>query len=286
MGLARAAHHSVQAIAVARRLLTDRQIQLVMGFGSFSTGGVILAARLIGLPTAILEANVEFGLANRWLRPWVTRVFLGLGSPASTVVGVPLRAAEVPPDDAPPRRHSGTIRILVVSGSRGADFFASRLPQVFHQVVARGVGVEVRQQATSGQDLRERYASVGISATVEPFIHDMAAAYAWADVVIARGGANTIAELAMAGRPALLVPLADASANHQVANADLWGRSGAGLAVPEHAWQDDAVISWLITMATNADAWRACAHAGRRLARPDAATHIAADCVRLVRRSQ
>ena len=285
-GLARAAWRTSQSIGVARRSLAGHHAQLAMGFGGFASGGVIVAARTLGLRTAILEANVEFGLANRWLRPWVDRVFLGLGSPQSSVAGVPVRSSVVSLADAPPRHPpQDTLRILVVSGSRGRDFFAEHLPPVLARLVSAGIRIKVRQQAAVPGVLREQYASLDIPATIEPFVEDIAGAYAWADVAIARGGASTIAELAIAGLPALLVPLADASANHQAANAELWQRAGAGIAIAERDWRDDVVIAWLHAMATDEPAWRARSRAARDLARPNAATHIAEECVRLIRRA-
>ena len=283
-GLARAAVRTMQSITVARRILAGHQTQLAMGFGGFASGGVLLAARTLGLPTAIIEANVEFGLANRWLRPWADHVFQGLGAPQSSVVGVPVRQSVVSLRDAPPRPPHRALRILVASGSRGADFFAERLPPVLQRLVSLGIPVEVRQQAAVPGALRERYASLAIDATVDSFVEDIAAAYAWADVAVARGGASTIAELAIAGLPALLVPLADASANHQAANTGLWQREGAGVAVSETHWSADAVTSWLQTMATNEPSWRASSQAAHALARPDAAAHIAEACARLIRR--
>ncbi len=285
LGLARAAQHSLHAIAVARHTLRDRGVHLAMGFGGFASGGVLLAARSLRLPTAILEANVELGLANRWLRPWMTRVFQGLGAPGAPVVGVPIRSSVTALHTASPAPPHDTLRILVASGSRGADFFAARLPAVLHRLVSCGIPVEVRQQATSPVPVRERYAALAVTATVEPFVDDMAAACAWADVAITRAGASTIAELACAGLPALLVPLADASANHQAANANLWQRTGAGLALPEQAWTDDAAFEWLHTMATDAPSRRGCELAARALARPHAAMHIAEGCVRLMGRA-
>ena len=282
-GLARAAIKTTQSIAAARRILADQHMQLAMGFGGFASGGVILAARTLGMPTAILEANVEFGLANRWLRPWVNRVFQGLGPPRSSVVGVPIRPSVVSLRDASRRPPHRGLRIIVASGSRGADFFAEHLPPVLQRLVSLGIPVEVRQQAAVPGALRERYASLAIAATIDPFVEDIAAAYAWANVAIARGGASTIAELAIAGLPALIVPLADASANHQAANADLWRRVGAGLAINENDWNGDAVTSWLQAMATDEPVWRASERAARDLARPDAAAHIAEECARLIR---
>ncbi len=254
-----------------------------MGFGSFASGGVILAARSLGLPAAILEANVEVGLANRWLRPWVTQTFQGLGPEFSPTVGVPVRASVAALHGAgrdAPRR---SLRVLVASGSRGADFFAGRLPAALRLLVAHDIRVEVRQQAADTAPLRAQYAALGITAEVLPFLDDIAGAYAWADVAITRGGAGTIAELAIAGVPALVVPLSSASANHQAANARLWEQTGAGISIDEDRWTDAAVAAWLLTMATDEGAWRACAHAARRLARPAAATHLAAAVLQLIR---
>jgi len=285
IGLARAAQHTLHAIVVARRILRDHRTQVVMGFGGFASGGVLLAARTLGLPTAILEANVELGLANRWLRPWMTRTFQGLGTPHASITGVPVRRSVVSAVDQSVRPPHDTLRILVASGSRGADFFAARLPQILHRMRASGVPLEVRQQASAPDALRKRYKALSVDATVDAFVSDIGSAYTWADVVIARGGANTIAELALAGLPALLVPLADAAANHQAANAALWQHAGAGLAIPEHKWRDETVATWLTTMAMDLDARARAAGAARTLALPDAATRIAEECVRLTRRS-
>lgn len=263
-GLARAGLTTSQSFVTARRALVDRRVQLVMGFGGFASGGVILAARTLGLTTAILEANVEFGLANRWLRPWVDRVFLGLGPPETSVTGVPVRMS-VMTVRRDIRLAAGPLRILVASGSRGTEFFATHLPSVIKRLVARGVAVQIRQQT-------------------DAFIDDIAGAYDWADIALARGGASTIAELAVTGLPALIVPLAEASADHQAANAALWQRAGAGPAILERDWREDAVVDWLQVMATDAESRRAASCAARRLARPDAAAEIAGECLRLITR--
>ncbi|MBP6775011.1 MAG: glycosyltransferase [Gemmatimonadaceae bacterium] len=284
-GLARAATHTTQAIVIARRILADHHTQLVMGFGGFASGGVLLAARSLRVPTAILEANVDVGLANRWLRPWVTRVFQGLGPPQSST-GVPIRAS-MSADTAIHRSSPHVpLRVLVASGSRGSDFLDEQLPPVLDQLGALGIRVHVRQQSDTPEPLRERYAHLGIAANIDGFVDDFADAHAWADVAIARGGASTIAELAAAGVPALLVPLADASANHQAANAALWQRAGAGLSVTERDWHRDLAVSWLQTMATDPASWQIQSRAAHTLARVGAADDIAAACVQLIQRSQ
>lgn len=281
-GLARAGRRTMQSIGVARAALVDHQIQLVVGFGGFASGGVMLAARTLGLPTAIFEANVEFGLANRWLRPWVGHVFLGLGRSSGSAIGVPVRAsvsAMITETREAPR---GALRVLVASGSRGADFFDSRLPAALGAVAAMGIPVEVHQQSSTPDVVQRRYDEHGVAARVEPFIDDIAGAYRWADVAITRGGANTIAELACAALPALLVPLADASANHQAANARLWQETGAGAALEESDWQSDTVVSWLRQMATDPITWSKHSAAARGLARPSAAQELATACAHLI----
>lgn len=282
-GLARAAVSTLQAVGVARRTLREHGVHMAMGFGSFVTGGVLLAARQLGIPTMILEANVEFGLANRWLRPVVDRVVLGLAVSGDSAVGVPVRRAVqvVGRDGVVPR--GDTFRILVASGSRGAAFLAARVPEVVCHLQAAGRRLEVWQQAPQPALVRQQYAAAGVDAIVEPFIEHMAAAYAWADVAITRAGASTIAELAAVGVPALLVPLEDASANHQAANADAWQRAGAGVALTEREWTVERASGWLSRMRSDPPAWQASSSAARRLARPDAASHIAGLCLQMAR---
>ncbi len=285
VGLARAGWRTARAAAIARNRLAAHRSQLVLGFGGHATGGVLLAARTLGLSTAILEANVEFGLANRWLRPWVDHVFQGLAAPGQTVVGVPVRPALAALRDTPRRPPHHVLRVLALSGSRGSHVLAERVVEVLQRLVSHGIRVEVRQQAPAPAELRDRYRSLGIEATVDPFIEDVAGAYASADVAIARAGANTIAELAVARLPAVLIPLADASADHQAANAALWEAAGAGPAVREHDWHPDAIASWLRTLATDESSWCAGSRAAGTLARPDAAAHVVDECVRLIQRS-
>jgi UDP-N-acetylglucosamine--N-acetylmuramyl-(pentapeptide) pyrophosphoryl-undecaprenol N-acetylglucosamine transferase len=110
----------------------------------------------------------------------------------------------------------------------------------------------------------------------------MAEALLWADFAITRGGAGTIAELALAGLPALLVPLADAAADHQSANADAYARSGAAEWVREADWQDDRVAARLEAILASPERRGAMARAARAGARPDAAAHIVLDCEAMI----
>src|SRR6185436_15091925 len=123
------------------------------------------------------------------------------------------------------------------------------------------------------------YRLAGVKATVAPYLDAIASAYHWADLVIARSGAGTIAEIAAAGVPALLVPLADAPGDHQAANATAVAATGAGIVVREDEWRCDPLAVQLTALLGEAN-WAAAA--ARNLARPDAAARIVDDCEALM----
>jgi UDP-N-acetylglucosamine--N-acetylmuramyl-(pentapeptide) pyrophosphoryl-undecaprenol N-acetylglucosamine transferase len=277
-----------RGLAQARRVLRAQGARLVLGIGGYASGSILLAARTLGARVAIHEANVVPGLANRLLAPFAHRVYLGFAAaaPAFTtrdllVTGHPLRAEigalatglrEPPGGDRP-------ARVLVLSSTRGEAFFAERVPALLASIARRGIPVEARHQSgrIAVDDVARAYRRVGVPATVAPYLETVAVDYRWADLVVARAGAGTIAEIAAAGLPALLVPLADASADHQAANAAAVAAAGASITVREADWQCDPLAAQT-TALLRPVAWRAAAAAVRRLARPDAADRIVAEC--------
>jgi len=272
------------AIRVARSALVARRARIVIGFGGFASGGVLLAARTLKLFTAIHESNVEPGLANRWLQHVVHRVYVAHAQSTLTGfhVGMPVRSAIARLATEARRPPAGTLRVLILTGSRGAGFLGTVMPDVLRPVVASGIAVEVLQQIHDDEalTLAARYASLDIAARLVPFLEDMQTAYGWADVAIARGGASTLAELAVAGVPAAIVPLADAAADHQTSNTQPWVAAGAGPAVPESAASAAALTAWLAQMASQPSAWRAASEGARTLASPGAANRLVEDCMR------
>ena len=278
----RALHQTSRGVLAARRVLREEGIRLAVGFGGFASAGVLIAARTLGLATVIHEANVEPGLANALLHRFVDRSYATVEGalPGAVAVGLPVRASIATLASRDPAPPSGVLRLLVLSGSRGAGFLGSVVPEALCSLTRRGLAVEVLHHAGSAacEPLTRRYAAAGVDARVVPFIADMAQAYQWAHVAIARAGANTIEELAIAGLPAILVPLADAAADHQSANARRWEASGAGLRVAERDWETADAAHWLHRIAADAGAWRTCSQSARRLAQPSAALRMADDC--------
>ena len=289
MGRVAALARAIAGARRARSLLGSRGIQLVIGFGGYATGGVVVAARTLGIPTAIVEPNVEPGLANRWLGHVVDRVYVSWATTRDSfredrtmVIGTPVRTAMVTGarDHRAPLRDACSMRVFVTSASRGGSFLAEHVPAMLGAVRAGGLAVEAWHQSADAEPhaVEEAYRRAGVPARVERFVDDMGAAYAWADVVVARAGASTLAELAGGGLASLLVPLADAAGDHQAANARAFAEAGAAWWIREAEWETSAVAARLAKLLTDERARSALGGAARRLATPDAADRIVTDC--------
>ena len=270
----------MRAVNAARAVLRRRRPRAVIGFGGFASGPGGLAAWLSRLPLLVHEQNRAPGMTNRVLSKLARRTLSGFpGSFASEeVAGNPVRAAiaSLPPPEQRLAGRDGALRLLVLGGSQGARALNEALPVA---LAALGdVAVDVRHQC--GEKLRtdaERaYAQAGVAARVEAFIDDMAAAYAWADLVVCRAGASTLAELCAVGVGSVLVPFAAAVDDHQTRNAEYLVENGAAVLLKQDA-QLAANLQPLLRALVAEPARRlAMATAARALARPDAAARIAA----------
>lgn len=291
-GRLRAVSQLAVGVRRARHVLTRERIDLVIGFGGYASAGAVLGARSLGLAAALHEANVGLGLTNRLLGSVVDRVLLGWEGAATRaagrrgrVVGTPIR-----PDIAAlageTRRplDAARLHVLVCGGSQGSPFLNRHAPELVGVLRGAGVEVAVRHQSGSGgaDDVRAAYARWAVSAQVEAYVDDMAAAYRWADVAIACGGAATLAELAAAGLPALLVPLAAAADDHQAENAAAFAAATGVPWVREAAWDAAAVGQRLLGLLRDRDAWSGLCERTRRQARLDAAAAVVAQCEALL----
>jgi UDP-N-acetylglucosamine--N-acetylmuramyl-(pentapeptide) pyrophosphoryl-undecaprenol N-acetylglucosamine transferase len=282
----------VPTVALARRVLGARGVRLVIGTGGAATGGVVLAARSLGLGTAILEPNAVPGLANRLLSRVAERAYvtfdsaLGRFPPGRAFkTGLPLRAsrASVRGNRTPPSAER-PVHLFVTGGSRGDAFLATQVPLVAARLQEAGLSLDVRHQVAAIDPgvVARNYSQLHVRAQVLPFLDDMADAYDWADMIIARAGAGTIAELALAGVPSLLVPLADAAADHQAANAAAFADIGACVWVREDDWAPDHVAARMNEVLGTPATWMSMSSAARVFATPHAARDVVADCERLM----
>lgn len=273
----------------AARLLRSLQPGAIVGFGGYPCVPPIAAARLSGMkmPVILHEQNAVLGRANRSLAKRVTVLALSAAGttrvPAgirTVVTGNPVRPAIAGLADAPYEAPTpdGPINLLVTGGSLGARVLSDIVPQALIALPAEfRTRLRVVQQARQedGARVRAAYQAAGIAAEVAPFFADMAQRLATAHLVIARAGASTTAELAVTGRPALLVPLPSAIDDHQSANAAILAQAGAAWVLPQTQFTVDAVADQLAVLFADPSLLSAASLAARHIARADAVALLA-----------
>ena len=274
----------LRALWAAWRVLRRLRPRAVLALGGFAAGPGGLAAFLQRVPLLVHEQNAIAGVTNRVLARLARRVLCGFPDalPHGEWVGNPVRAAIAAL--APPERRmadrTGAARLLVLGGSQGARALnrvlpqalallpAAARPQIWHQCGAQGL-----------EDTRAAYAAAAVVARIEPFIEDMAQAYAWADLAVCRAGALTLAELAAAGLGAILVPYPHAVDDHQTRNGNVLVQAGAALLLPEATLGAADLAARLGELLADRARLLGMAQAARTLARPQAAARIASACM-------
>ena len=272
----------LRAVRAAAVVLRARRPDAVVSFGGYAAGPGGIAARIAGVPLLVHEQNRAAGMTNKALAKVARRVLVGFPQTFAreTHVGNPVRAqiAQLPPPDARMLQngtfgHAGALRLLVLGGSQGARALNGAVPRA---VAALG-GIDVWHQAGEKllDEARQAYADAGVEARVDPFIADMAAAYAWADIVVCRAGALTLAELCAVGVGSVLVPFPQAVDDHQTRNAEYLVERGAALLLPQGDDLAARLQAVLAELAADPGRRLAMARAARALAMPDAAANVA-----------
>ncbi|QIK38380.1 undecaprenyldiphospho-muramoylpentapeptide beta-N-acetylglucosaminyltransferase [Caldichromatium japonicum] len=278
-----------RAVGQAHAILRQQQPGAVLGMGGFVSAPGGLAAQLLGIPLLIHEQNSIPGLANRLLAHIADRVFESFpGSFPSRrgaiLSGNPVRQAiiELPPPEERMQGRTGPAHLLVLGGSLGAQALNRTLPQALalldpakRPLVLHQAGERLLAEAQAA------YQAAGLTAEVVPFIRDMAAAYAWADLVVCRAGALTVSELAAAGLGAILVPYPYAVDDHQRANARYLAEAGAARLIIQQELTPEHLAATLRPLLADRAACLSLAQAAHRLARPQAAAEIASACLEL-----
>jgi UDP-N-acetylglucosamine--N-acetylmuramyl-(pentapeptide) pyrophosphoryl-undecaprenol N-acetylglucosamine transferase len=274
-----------------RSLALMRQIKpaAVVGFGGYPTVPPLLAASVLRIPTLIHEQNGVIGRANALLAPRVTAIGTGFAAvkgiegalqAKARHVGNPVRPA-VLDAVAPywPPREDAAFRLLVTGGSQGARVMSDIVPEAVTRLpdhLKRRLSIVQQARAEDLERVRQAYAACGVSAEVEPFFGDLPARIADAHLVIGRSGASTVAELAVIGRPSILVPLPHALDQDQAANAATLGRIGAAIVVTQAAFTPDWLAERLKALMEDEKTLTDSAEAARSAGIPDAAARFAA----------
>ncbi len=266
----------VGAVAAARRLLARHRPRAVLSFGGYAAGPGGLAAKLSGIPLLVHEQNRAAGMTNRVLARLAGRVMTGFPDTfaGEQVVGNPVRA-EIAALPARERGRDAVLNLLVVGGSQGARALNQSVPQALAELPEGRFAVRHQCGERMLEEARAAYAGAGVEVSPEAFIADMAEAWAWADLVVCRAGALTLAEVCAAGVPSVLVPFPQAVDDHQTRNAEYLVERGAAVLLPQSDALATRLRETLQALEADRDRLAAMGQAARSLAIPDAADRVA-----------
>jgi len=280
------------ALRQSLEILRQRHADVVIGVGGYTSPTMLAAAAMRGTARVILEPNAYPGMANKVVAPFVQRIFLAFESAAKSfdrsrvrVVGTPIRRgflAEVEEAEGLPSRTN--LRLLIFGGSQGA--------QAINNAVLDGLGaliqllpkLDITHQTGESdyQRVRDTYERLGVRAEIAPFLYDMPKALRAADLVVARAGAMTIAELAACGKPAILIPLPTAIYDHQMKNARAMEEAGGATVLPQSELTGSRLNELISGILLNPGRLQAMSAKSRDMRRVDAAEAIVQECYALM----
>jgi UDP-N-acetylglucosamine--N-acetylmuramyl-(pentapeptide) pyrophosphoryl-undecaprenol N-acetylglucosamine transferase len=278
-----------RGIFAARRLLARLEARSVVGFGGYASLPTLLAAVHMGLPTVIHDSNAVLGRANRLLAGRVTRIATAFPS----VSGIDERTRAKVVDTGNPVRPAvqalrnatyeapgpgGEVRLLVIGGSQGARILSRVVPSALLSLPPElrsrlRVSQQVRRE--DGELVALAYEGSGLQVEARPFFEDLPARLGAAHLVVCRAGGSTVAELTVAGRPAILVPFAGAIADEQTANAQELVERGAAWLLPEGEFTTGALAALLAKLLADPVALARAAAEAHALGQPEAARALA-----------
>lgn len=272
-----------KSVLKAQKIMTRFQPHFVLGFGAYASFPTLAAAKWKGIPLALHEQNAFPGLVNRVFAKSAQRIFLSLPDvehffPANRceLTGNPVRETIVEIGKAATTSFGGTGRLLVMGGSQGARAINSVILAQLQKLLAAGIHIRHQTGLGDWERVIAGYRAYGGTASeVTPFIENMAAAYQWADLVLCRAGATSVAELAVAGKPSVLIPFPYATHDHQTHNARVMEKQGAALLIEEKDLGKKDMGELLLSLLHEPPKLAAMATQARKCAFPNAAKHVA-----------
>ncbi|MCO6363991.1 UDP-N-acetylglucosamine--N-acetylmuramyl-(pentapeptide) pyrophosphoryl-undecaprenol N-acetylglucosamine transferase [Paracoccus sp. 08] len=271
-------------VLAARRAFRRDRPSVVIGFGGYPTIPALSAAHLMGLPRMIHEQNGVMGRVNRMFAARVHRVACGTWPTilpqgiSGQHVGNPVRGAVLDRAASPyVAPGDGALNLLVIGGSQGARVLSQVVPAAIAALppdLRTRLQVSHQARPEDADQVTAAYAAAGIAAEVQPFFTDVPDRIAAAHLVISRSGASSLADITVIGRPAILIPFAAATGDHQTANAQALADAGAAHVHPESVLDADSLTRDIRAILTDPAQATAMAQAALTLARPDAARRL------------
>ncbi|WP_077037133.1 undecaprenyldiphospho-muramoylpentapeptide beta-N-acetylglucosaminyltransferase [Pelomonas sp. KK5] len=280
----------VQAFVQSRQVFVTRSADAVLGMGGYVCFPGGLMAWLMRRPLMLVNADAAMLLSNQSLKPFARRIGFGFDGAAAAstdkavVTGNPVRA-EIEALPMPAERYagrSGPLKLLVVGGSLGARAINDCVPKalaLWTDAATRPIVTHQTGQANLAA-VQQAYKAAGVEGELLPFIDDMAARLAEADLIVCRAGAVTVSELCAAGLPSVLVPLVVSTTSHQRDNAKFMAQHGAAIHLPQQDLSPEGLHQLLANL--DRETLLAMADKARHLARPRAAARVADEIERLV----
>ena len=273
----------VQAIAIMIKI----KPAAVLGMGGFASGPGGVAAWIMRIPLLIHEQNAIAGLTNRLLAPFAISVmsaFPGAFKQSNklTITGNPVREEIINITDPKERfaRHDKTsFHVLIIGGSLGALRLNQVLPEAFSKIEDCHIDIKHQCGERHLDITKQRYSELNVKAEVMPFIDDMASTYAWADIVICRAGALTVAELAACGVGSILIPFPYAVDDHQTANAKYLSSNGAAILMQEAQLTVDKIKDIISRLCHSSAECMEMAVKARSLSQPKATDIVVEHCM-------
>ncbi|MCB2180666.1 MAG: undecaprenyldiphospho-muramoylpentapeptide beta-N-acetylglucosaminyltransferase [Desulfobulbaceae bacterium] len=281
------------AVVASARLIREFKPDLVMGVGGYVTGPVLLAAKILRVPTCIHEQNSVPGMANRKLGSFVDRVFLSLpgsekyfSEKKCVLTGNPVRKEIVAAAGKSKEPQTG-LTLLVIGGSLGAHRVNTLILEAMAVLENPPPDFKVIHQtgAADEQFVRNGYEELGIMAEVSAFFENMADLYKKADIVVSRAGATSLAEMTVFGLPMILIPFPYAADDHQQKNGEYLVRGGAARMIREKELDGEQLAEEILNLMSDKKKRREMALAAAELARPNATMEILKECGKLIGKS-
>ncbi|WP_395344742.1 undecaprenyldiphospho-muramoylpentapeptide beta-N-acetylglucosaminyltransferase [Ningiella sp. W23] len=294
----------IKAVLQARKILKELQPDMVLGMGGYASGPGGIAAYTLGIPLIVHEQNAVFGMTNRYLSKLAKHVLCGFDvtihpekskAPSNTIfVGNPLRRAFLSQQnekgsaielEASESENAKSANILITGGSLGAQALNEIVPKALIRLSDKYHFAVMHQAGkTKESPVNKAYIPLiekGFDVSVRDFIDDVHQAYEWADIVICRAGALTVAEVAISGKTAIFVPLPIAVDDHQTINASNLCAQGAAMIIPQSTLEDE-LPNALEGLLSDIEARRQMAEKASKLAKADASVLVADYCVSLL----
>jgi UDP-N-acetylglucosamine--N-acetylmuramyl-(pentapeptide) pyrophosphoryl-undecaprenol N-acetylglucosamine transferase len=274
----------------ARQLIRNFRPHVVVGAGGYVSGPVLLMARVMGVPTMVMDSNALPGFTNRQLARFVDKAALTFEAALpyfgnkGVVIGNPVRQEFF---EVPRKERGETFNILIFGGSQGARAINNAMAEALDALKPLAGRLKITHQTGEADlpRLREAYeASKFHASDVRPFISDMAGEFAKADLIISRAGATTCAELAAAGKASIMIPLPTAADDHQRKNAEAMHEGGASITILQSDLTGEALAKEIMRLADEPETITRMEDAARSLAKGDAAER-AADLIDELRRN-